>query len=324
MLSKNIYMPYFYIIRHKETGKQYAGSRWAANCHPDEFMKQNGYTTSSVIINFIIEEQGLDSFEIVDLITLDEINIPFGTDSIHTYESWFLVANNCAKSDDWYNNHNNFGMAFGTESFYVRAKQTFLDIYGVDNPFKSEEIQEKIKETNNKNLGVDYPMQSEIVKQKSIETCLIKYGYEFTAQVPEIREKQTQTRLDKNNGKYYSEESIDKRVDTCLEKYGVENPMQCEEIQNKRRQSCLEIYGVEHTLQSKEIQQKIAMTNLEKYGVENALQSKEIQQKITITNLEKYGVKYQGEVKIECPYGNKVGGKPSMVRWHFENCKLKG
>ena len=24
---------------------------------------------------------------------------------------------------------------------------------------------------------------------------------------------------------------------------------------------------------------------------------------------------------IECPYCNKVGGKPAMIRWHFNNCK---
>jgi hypothetical protein len=27
--------------------------------------------------------------------------------------------------------------------------------------------------------------------------------------------------------------------------------------------------------------------------------------------------------QIECPHCHHVGGKPAMVRWHFDNCKEK-
>lgn len=56
MFSTNTYtqtIPYFYIIRHIESNKMYAGSRYAKNCHPSEFMTVNGYTTSSSEINYI-------------------------------------------------------------------------------------------------------------------------------------------------------------------------------------------------------------------------------------------------------------------------------
>ena len=52
------------------------------------------------------------------MITLEEINIPFGTDSIKKYEDWFLQYHDCAKSKDWYNTHNNTGFVVaGTEEY---------------------------------------------------------------------------------------------------------------------------------------------------------------------------------------------------------------
>ena len=36
--------------------------------------------------------------------------------------------------------------------------------------------------------------------------------------------------------------------------------------------------------------------------------------------LNKIGLSHPKQ-KGECPYCNKVGGKPAMIRWHFNNCK---
>ncbi len=27
--------------------------------------------------------------------------------------------------------------------------------------------------------------------------------------------------------------------------------------------------------------------------------------------------------KVKCPHCGKIGGQPTMKRWHFENCKYK-
>jgi len=27
---------------------------------------------------------------------------------------------------------------------------------------------------------------------------------------------------------------------------------------------------------------------------------------------------------IQCPHCDKAGGAPALMRWHFDNCKLKG
>ena len=112
----------------------YVGSRWAKFCHPDEFMQSNGYTTSSTTINSIIEQEGLDSFEIIRIDTnLDGL-------SAYDYETIFLQCIDCAKSKDWYNSHNNDGKcpAYGTEQF----RQLLLEKY--DNEFYNNPTKNKI------------------------------------------------------------------------------------------------------------------------------------------------------------------------------------
>lgn len=59
--------PYTYLIKHKVSGKLYHGSRTAKNCHPNELLKENGYLTSSKIVKNIIEKEGIDSFDIIEI-----------------------------------------------------------------------------------------------------------------------------------------------------------------------------------------------------------------------------------------------------------------
>jgi hypothetical protein len=89
----SIYLPYFYLIKHKSSGKLYAGSRTTPQsklANPTEFMKPDGYQTSSKIIKEIIKNEGLDAIEILDIVTIEDLRIPFGISDIHQYETWFL------------------------------------------------------------------------------------------------------------------------------------------------------------------------------------------------------------------------------------------
>ena len=197
MTSTNTYtnqtISYFYIIQHKTTKKLYAGSKWAKGCNPNTFMIPNGYTTSSPTINSIIENEGLDSFYILRIDTnLDGL-------SSYDYETLFLQCNDCANSSDWYNGHNNTGMAFGLPSFQEKSKQTCLEKYGVENAIQSQLIKEKSKQTCLSKYGVEYGLQSSIIREKSKNTMLDKYGVEYPCQNPTIQEKNKQTCLE-NSG----------------------------------------------------------------------------------------------------------------------------
>nr|QMP83279.1 MAG: hypothetical protein [Caudoviricetes sp.] len=212
----NIYtqtIPYFYIIRNKETGIMYAGSKWQEGCCPDTFMKEDGYKTSSLTINSIIKNFGLNIFDILRIDTYcDGLHV-------HNYETLFLQTNNCAASLQWYNNHNNDGnMAFGTEQFKLKS----LEIYGTEHPSQSETIKDKIKNTNLEIYGCENVFQNSKIKEKSRASKLENYG----------------------NEKYVN---IEKAKQTCFEKYGVDNILK----RKVKCEFCGEIKNVNHIHQCK-------------------------------------------------------------------------
>jgi hypothetical protein len=190
MSSKYIYpctIPYFYIIQHKESKKLYVGARWAKSCKPDEFMQPTGYTTSSPTINSIIDQEGLDSFEILRIDTnLDGI-------SAYDYETLFLQCLDCASSPDWYNGHNNDNKcpAFGTKQF----KQLMLNKYG--NEFFNNPI--KNKETCLKKYGVDSYKKTESSRLKaSINTSILNKREDMIAILLERNTNNNPSKLPKN------------------------------------------------------------------------------------------------------------------------------
>ena len=154
--------PYFYIIKHKPSGKKYAGSRWQKNCHPSELLQKNGYTTSSEYVNLLIQNDGIESFEIVDIIE---------TESAYEYETKFLIENDCAQSEQWINKHNNkfdieTMVPYGSEEF----KSIMIEKYDVDNCMKVPEFKYKQKKSEKNTL-----------KQK--------YNVQHNQQIPEVKNK---------------------------------------------------------------------------------------------------------------------------------------
>ena len=126
-------MPYFYIIKHKISGKQYAGSRWMSGCHPSELLQVDGYHTSSNTVHSLIDSGGLESFEIVEILILDD---PY------TYETHFLKENNCAESDNWLNKHNNDSKPppYGSKHFI----QLMVEKYGVKHNTHIPEVRRRM------------------------------------------------------------------------------------------------------------------------------------------------------------------------------------
>jgi hypothetical protein len=211
--------PYFYIIKNKHTGLRYSGARWAVNCHPSEFMTESGYCTSSNTIAEIIKSDGLDVFEVEKIVT------DFDGISAYDYETAFLVENDCAGSDQWYNCHNNMGFDFGSEGF----KKHMIMKHGVENAMDSKEFKDKQKQTNLDRFGVEYTMQNTEVKEKAKQTNLGKFGVEHAAQNEAVKAKTKQTNLDRR---------------------GVEHPMHDEEVKAKLKTTNIDRYGAPHHTQS--------------------------------------------------------------------------
>ena len=94
-------IPYFYIIKHKVSGKYYAGSRTSKKSNPSELLEKEGYVTSSGIVKHIIETEGIDSFEIIRTKTFSN------PEEAYDYETRFLRKVNAAKNKSFLNLHNN-------------------------------------------------------------------------------------------------------------------------------------------------------------------------------------------------------------------------
>lgn len=152
----------------------------------------------------------------------------------------------------------------------IKAKETFIKNYGVDNPNKSSIIKEKTKKTNLKKYGVEYIFQSEDVKEKIKKSLIKNYGVESALKNKEIHGKM------KN---------------TLIKKYGVDNPLKNKEIKEKVQNTNLKRYGVKWVFQNKEIKNKIKNTNLKKYKFDNPAKNDKVKEKIRITKLEK-GITY--------------------------------
>ena len=272
-MSISIYIPYFYIIQHINSGKYYAGAKYGIKANPEALLKCDGYKTSSNIIKQIIIEEGLESFIIRKIKTFET-----GKEAL-IYESRFLRRVNAAFNDNFLNLSNNSLNTLNTD--YNKIKQTCLNKYGVENPSQSKEIQEKRRDVFLEKYGVENPYQAEEIKEKIKLIFLEKYGVEHQMQLEEIKEKIKQTNLERYGVEYISqlEDVKRKKIQTSLKKYGYENQFQSEEIKEKIKQTMLEKYGVENPSQSLEIREKKRQSSLVKYGVEYPCQSPKIQEK---------------------------------------------
>ena len=173
----------------------------------------------------------------------------------------------------------------------AKIMATCLDTYGVEYSFQSEEIKAKTKSTNLKNCGAEWFIGSKIGRQKSAETKAKKYGnpnyvnpdkreqtllektgYANPFSNPKViakmvekkkasgdygnHKKSKQTRLERNGGRYKSDEELKQYVQTSMQKFGVPNPMQSEEVKDYLKRCNVESFGYEWPGQCPDIQAK--------------------------------------------------------------------
>ena len=165
------------------------------------------------------------NIKINDIIEIPTINIQNGSNVKITG-----VCDYCGSekkiSKKSYNSQTNYGKEKFTCSkkcSLIKSSETNLKKYGVENPFQSKEVKDKIKKTNLKKYGVENPQQSEEIKERVKITNLKKYGFEKPLMSDIIREKVR---------------------DTNNKKFGVDYPAQSSYIRHKMEISCFNKYGV--------------------------------------------------------------------------------
>lgn len=207
--------PYFYIIQFKQTKQLYAGVRYANGCAPEELLTEDGYKTSSNVVNKLINEHGLDAFQIKEIKTFDTTN-----EAIE-YEQEYLTKVDAAKSPEYLNLSNTGLGDFNTENL----NSVLTDRYGVKWPSHIPGHWGKLKKTSLERYGTDHPLKSREVINKRIETNIKRYGTPYPTQTDEVKAKTKNTVVEKYNANSMVESEYfkNKREETMLKKYGTTN-----------------------------------------------------------------------------------------------------
>lgn len=259
----SIYSPYFYTIKHIPSELMYAGCKFGKDAYPEKFMTEDGYQTSSSDVKDLIASDGLDSFEIIELLLEDQIG------DVYQFETTFLRSNKIASDKNWLNCHENYLAPFCTPEF----KAMMMKIHGVENSWEVPGWSEKRKQTNLERYGA-YHSEESIEKRK--QTNLERYGVSCGMNTPE----QIAQRIKSNIEKYGTANNYDQIKKTCLERYGVEYVSQSEQAKESFISTCREKYGADHYMSSPEYYEQFKKKLLDSQGVENVFQRKDVIQKI--------------------------------------------
>lgn len=158
---------------------------------------------------------------------------------------------------------------------------TNLEKYGVENPFQSEEIKDKIKATNLEKYGCEYNSQNKEIREKAEkskkETMLKRYGVDNPSKCRILHNKGTEAgKKTRNSEKWkkenkeryliYGKKYKEKAQQTKLELYGDRNFNN----NDKRKQTCLDRYGVDcvfKTEKNRKISSETRLRTLKEKGV---------------------------------------------------------
>lgn len=176
-------------------------------------------------------------------------------------------------------------------------KKTWLDKYGVDNPFAAKEIKDKIKSICLEKYNVEYYSQSQEYRGKILENWSNKSKEEL--QIIHNKTKETIESIPD----FYNLKT-EKTKNTCLKKYGVTTYTKTQEYKNRikehksiinelRKQTCIEKYNTEYITQAEEFKLK-RLRSLKEHNSFNKSKAQE--------NLKDILIELYGEQNVICEY----------------------
>lgn len=174
---------------------------------------------------------------------------------------------------------------YGDENYTNREKamQTCIDNYGVDNPFKSEIVKDRIRQTNLERYGVENVTQNLEIRNKQHQTMLDRFGKDNINN----REKAIQTFSSHTDEQ--RKDIHDRTVATNLERYGVENVFSSGGIgREKAKKTCKDKYDDENYNN----REKAAQTSLERYGETSYTKTEMFRQQLKDCNEERMEKQY--------------------------------
>lgn len=100
--------------------------------------------------------------------------------------------------------------SLNNESVKEKAKSTWINKYGTDNPFGSSEIQSRIKETNLQKYGNEFSSRNEDVKAKIRATNISRYGVSNPMQSDDVKSRLRESVRSRYGVEYVRQIDMDK------------------------------------------------------------------------------------------------------------------
>lgn len=126
------------------------------------------------------------------------------------------------------------------KTMHEKAKETYYNKYGVDNPFDSPDFVEGLYKKHITQYGVKSNIERLDVKEKIKQTIQEKYGVDMPFQSKEIQNKGKQTTIDRYGG------LMIQAREGSYRKYNGKNPFEDEEVKKRCRETMVEKYGTAH------------------------------------------------------------------------------
>lgn len=153
---------------------------------------------------------------------------------------------------DYYLHSENF-----TKKYYCkncmsfRMKETCMEIHGVDNYMKVEEVKNILSESIRNKYGVDHYSMTNEYKDSYKNTCIEKFGVDNPFKSEEIKKLIKTNNLEKTGFEYPSQnpEVMEKITNTFLSKYNCKRPLQNNDILNKMYANNLKKWNVRNTFE---------------------------------------------------------------------------
>lgn len=230
-----IYQPYFYIIQDVRNGMYYAGAKWSKNSNPSNFMVEGGYTTSSKIVNELIQQYGLSNFVVRKIRTFES------AEQAYDYETKFLIKVDARNHPRFYNGHNN-------DSKFRFPDPSFRKIVGPDGLTSYQRGARKASETK-RNTIVDGMNLHQITYYKTLDNNpnLHKIRAERIKEtMSKVNPKTGMSKYQENGLKIRGENNPSKKpenrkkISEGVKRFIRNNPEKHEEWQEKSRIALLE------------------------------------------------------------------------------------
>lgn len=263
----SIYTPYFYVIQDTRNGIYYAGAKWGKDADPKMFMIEGGYTTSSAIVNKIIDECGINVFVVKRVRCFESM------EDAYNYETKFLRQVDARNNPLFYNQHNNDHLFTYHDDRY---NQAMLRKYSELHPLHSDVIMERVVRTNIDRYNAPNVFSANSNMRCAIDNVFIeKYGVVNISQLPETQEKIRKTSIGKRGVDHHLKDPsvTQKRIDTITSRSNQDTKAIYDKVKSTKQQR----YG-DSKYNNREQAQR---TNFERYGVENVSQIPTVQQKMS-------------------------------------------